>query len=62
MPDEVMKNPLKAFDVKVFLAKAGIGKSVIPFRRDAAIFAQGMPVALLTNGTVREARGLTSIT
>ncbi len=41
MPDEVMKNPLKAFDVKVFLAKAGIGKSVLPFRRDAAIFAQG---------------------
>ncbi len=28
----------------------------------AAIFAQGTPVALPTNGTVREARGLTSMT
>ncbi len=28
----------------------------------AAIFAQGIPVAFDTNGTVREARGLTSIT
>ena len=28
----------------------------------AAIFAAGTPVTLATNGTVREARGLTSIT
>ncbi len=28
----------------------------------AAIFASGWPVALLTKGTVREARGLTSST
>ena len=28
----------------------------------AASFAKGTPVALLTNGTVREARGLTSST
>ena len=28
----------------------------------AASFASGTPMALLTNGAVREARGLTSIT
>ena len=28
----------------------------------AAIFATGMPITLATNGTVREARGLTSST
>ena len=28
----------------------------------AAIFASGLPVALETNGTVRDARGLTSST
>ncbi len=36
--------------------------SVLPTITLAAILAQGMPWALLTKGTVREARGLTSMT
>ena len=34
--------------------------SVLPAMTLAAIFASGTPIALLTNGTVRDARGLTS--
>ncbi len=33
---------------------------VLPVMTRAATLARGMPVALETNGTVREARGLTS--
>ena len=36
--------------------------SVLPAITFAAIFASGLPIALLTNGTVRDARGLTSST
>jgi hypothetical protein len=36
--------------------------SVVPAMQRAAILASGTPVALDTNGTVREARGLTSST
>jgi hypothetical protein len=36
--------------------------SVRPTAIFAASFASGTPIALLTNGTVREARGLTSST
>ena len=36
--------------------------SVLPAITFAAIFAQGTPVDLPTNGTVRDARGLTSMT
>ncbi len=36
--------------------------SVLPAITWAASFASGTPMALLTNGTVREARGLTSST
>ena len=36
--------------------------SDLPAMQRAAILASGMPVALDTNGTVREARGLTSST
>src|SRR5438874_2994885 len=36
--------------------------SFFPIINWAAIFANGTPVALLTNGTVREARGFTSST
>ncbi len=36
--------------------------SVLPTMASAAIFASGMPVALDTKGTVREARGFTSST
>ena len=36
--------------------------SISPAITRAATFASGTPVALLTNGTVREARGLTSST
>ena len=34
--------------------------SLLPAMTRAAIFASGTPVALETNGTVREARGFTS--
>ena len=36
--------------------------SVLPDITRAAIFAKGLPMALLTKGTVREARGFTSRT
>ena len=41
MPHVDMKDPLRAFDVKLFLAQAGLGRTVIPFQKDAGIFAQG---------------------
>ena len=41
MPYVDMKDPLKAFDVKMFLAKAGIGRTIVPFQKDAQVFAQG---------------------
>ena len=37
-------------------------RRVIPVITLAASFASGTPIALLTNGTVREARGFTSST
>lgn len=36
--------------------------SVLPAITLAASFASGMPIALETNGTVRDARGFTSMT
>ena len=41
MPHGDVKDPLRAFDVKVFLAKAGIGRTILPFHKDIQIFAQG---------------------
>ena len=41
MPHVDMKDPLKAFDVKMFLAEAGIGRTILPFQKDNQIFAQG---------------------
>ena len=41
MPHVEMKDPLRAFDVKMFLAKAGIGRTILPFQKDTQIFAQG---------------------
>ena len=41
MPHANMRDPLRAFDVKEFLASAGIGKTILPFQKDAVIFAQG---------------------
>ncbi len=35
---------------------------VTPVEMRAAAFARGLPVALLTNGTVRDARGFASMT
>jgi hypothetical protein len=37
-------------------------RSVLPAMTFAASFASGTPMALLTNGTVRDARGFTSST
>src|SRR5436309_12061160 len=37
-------------------------RSFLPVISPTAIFGSGTPVALATNGTVREARGFTSIT
>ena len=42
-----------------FVAQLGKGRA---HHHPAAAFASGTPVALLTNGTVRLARGLASIT
>ncbi len=41
MPHVDMKDPLRAFDVKMFLAKAGIGRTILPFQEHTQIFAQG---------------------
>ena len=43
-------------------SRTSISRSVLPTAMRAAIFASGTPVTLETNGTVREARGLTSRT
>jgi hypothetical protein len=62
-------NLLKGKTTSLTLVCFGSGCSVTPSSASdfpamtlAAILAQGMPVALETNGTVREARGLTSMT
>jgi CRP/FNR family cyclic AMP-dependent transcriptional regulator len=36
-----MLNPLQKFDVRQFLAKAGVGRTVTVYRKGAGIFAQG---------------------
>ncbi len=41
MPHVELRDPLRAFDVKVFLAKAGIGRTITRFQKGAPIFAQG---------------------
>ena len=43
-------------------AGRSISASLLPAMTRAATLASGTPVALLTNGTVRDARGLTSST
>ena len=35
------RDPLRAFDVKVFLAQAGTGKTILSFQKGARIFTQG---------------------
>ena len=49
----------------IWSKRAGVSlklASVSPAITRAAIFATGSPITLATNGTVREARGLTSST
>ena len=41
MPHVDARDPLRAFDVKMFLAQSGVGRTVVPVLKDAAIFAQG---------------------
>ena len=58
MPDvrKSAATPLDTFDVKSFLTHAGLGKSLVPYRKNAAIFAQGDTcdsVFYLKEGTVK---------
>ena len=49
-------SPLDNFDVKAFLTHAGLGKTLVPYRKNVAIFAQGDScdsVFYLKEGTIK---------